>query len=278
MAVLSRTDAYDPAVTLRDLRNAIVTHRIATRLHSANAWRGFMEHHIFAVWDFMTLLKRLQQEFTCVTLPWLPKRETSLARFVNDLVLAEESDIDASGAATSHFELYLRAMADCGADTAAIERVLHEVGHGKSIAEALALCGASTEVVDFVETNMDVALHGSREEITGAFFWGREELIPVMFEPLLRRIAEQDARFEHMHDYLQRHIELDGTDHGPKAEALLNTVCRTPKQRLAAQQVAIRVLRARLHFWDHLTEVLDAAADDARHEGTVAQALSRSNG
>ena len=152
MNVQPRTDTSDPAVTLHELRNAIVTHRIATRLHSAHAWRVFMEHHIFAVWDFMTLLKRLQQEFTCVSLPWMPKRETSLARFVNDLVLAEESDIDASGAATSHFELYLRAMGDCGADTGAIERVLREVSMGKSVTEALALCGASTEVVDFVET------------------------------------------------------------------------------------------------------------------------------
>ena len=100
-----------------------------------------------------------------------------------------------------------------------------------------------------------------------------------MFEPLLRRIAEQDSRFEHMHDYLQRHIELDGTDHGPKAEALLNTVCRTPKQRLAAQQVAIRVLQARLQFWDHLTDVLDAAADDDAHcAHTAAPALGRSDG
>ena len=252
----------DPTAHMQSLRDAIVAHRISTRLHSALAWRILMEHHVFAVWDFMSLLKRLQRELTCVSTPWMPRRNADLARFVNALVLAEESDEDASGEATSHFELYVRAMDACGADTTAIAQVLREVAAGTAVAQALASSGAPPAAKAFVATTLDVAANGSLEEVVGAFLWGREALIPPMFEPLLRRVAEQDERFAPMHYYLQRHIELDGSDHGPKAQAMLDTVCGTPAQRSMAQRVAVRVLQARLRLWDSIADSIDAAVND----------------
>ena len=253
----------DPTVAMQALRDAIVTHRIARHLHSAQAWQVLMEHHIFAVWDFMSLLKRLQRELTCVSLPWMPRRDAELARFVNALVLAEESDEDAAGEATSHFELYLRAMAECGADTTSMALLLREVATGVPVVQALAACGAPRAAQAFVATTLDVATQGSLEEVTGAFFWGREELIPPMFEPLLGRVAAQDKRFARLHHYLQRHIDLDGTDHGPKARALLDRVCTSPAQLMAAQNAAIRVLRARLRLWDSIADGVEALAREA---------------
>ncbi len=261
MQALPGPHAPNPTEQMNLLRDAIVGHRLNTRLHSAMAWRTLMEHHVFAVWDFMSLLKRLQRELTCVSTPWMPRRSAELARFVNALVLAEESDEDESREASSHFELYVRAMKVCGADTTAITQVLRDVAAGAPWAQALAESSAPPAARAFVTTTLDVVDNGCVEEVVGAFLWGREALIPPMFAPLLGCVAQQDKRFAPMHYYLQRHIELDGSDHGPKAQAMLDTVCGTPAQQLMARQAAVRVLHARLRLWDSIADNIDAAVD-----------------
>ena len=80
-----------------------------------------MEYHVYAVWDFMSLLKALQIELTCTTLPWKPVGDTKIRRLINSIVLEEESDVDADGNPSSHYEMYLDAMIECGADTKKIE-------------------------------------------------------------------------------------------------------------------------------------------------------------
>ena len=80
-----------------------------------------MRYHVFAVWDFMSLLKSLQKEITCVSPPWKPsKYPAEMVRLINQIVLGEESDLDQSGNAISHFELYLKGMEEVGASTAEI--------------------------------------------------------------------------------------------------------------------------------------------------------------
>ena len=71
----------------------------------------FMVHHVWAVWDYFQLLKRLQQELTCVRLPWRPVADPQLRRFVNEIVLEEETDVLEDGVTYgSHLELYLQVI------------------------------------------------------------------------------------------------------------------------------------------------------------------------
>jgi hypothetical protein len=100
---------------LDNLREALLTHPIYTDVVSVADLRRFMEDHVFAVWDFMSLLKRLQQEMTCTRVPWFPAENARAARLVNDIVIGEETDFDPDGTYASH--LYLRAMGDVGAST-----------------------------------------------------------------------------------------------------------------------------------------------------------------
>src|SRR5580704_18311388 len=98
-------------------------------LDSRPAILTFMEHHVFAVWDFMSLLKSLQRNLTCVELPWVPTGPTGSRRLINDIVLVEESDERGDGF-ISHFELYLEGMAQAGADRAAIDAFIGLIRHG----------------------------------------------------------------------------------------------------------------------------------------------------
>src|SRR5690606_8751389 len=107
---------------LAQKKTELNSHPIFSEIHSISVLQRFMDSHVFAVWDFMSLTKRLQQELTCVQLPWLPPKDPHAARLINEIVLGEESDDRPAQGHYSHFELYLDAMREVGASTAAIER------------------------------------------------------------------------------------------------------------------------------------------------------------
>ena len=103
-------------------RVTIVKHPIYHQLHTLAEVNTFTENHVFAVWDFMSLLKRLQQDMTCIRVPWFPADNTKAARLINDIVIGEETDIGPDGSYVSHLGLYLRAMREIGASTRRFER------------------------------------------------------------------------------------------------------------------------------------------------------------
>jgi hypothetical protein len=116
---------------LLDLRLRLVEHPLYSSLQGPAEVRIFQQHHVYCVWDFMTLLKALQRRLTCVDLPWLPTPDPAARRLVNEIVLGEESDEDGAGGHCSHFELYLGAMRDAGADTEPIETFLAALRAGQ---------------------------------------------------------------------------------------------------------------------------------------------------
>ena len=239
---------------LCSLRAALLDHSIYTQVASIADLRRFMEDHVFAVWDFMSLLKRLQQDMTCVTVPWFPADDAKAARLINDIVIGEETDIGPDCSYISHLALYLRAMRDVGASTRQYEKFRSLVLVGVPVEEALTRIGAPPHVQTFVGHTMALANSGSTEEVLAAFFYGREDIIPEMFRRLLGTLygaKHNNDRLLHFIYYIDRHIELDGDSHGPMGRELLkDLVAHSPHRRERALRAACNSIKARIGLWN----------------------------
>ena len=243
---------------LQPYRQRMVEHSVYRRLDTLADLRVFMEHHVFAVWDFMSLLKALQRELTCVELPWVPKGNPATRRLINDIVLEEETDLDPEGQPTSHFELYLRAMREAGANTAPAQQLLAALAGGASVPEALAAAQAPASVREFVQHTFAVVAGGQPHAIASAFTFGREDVIPDMFRNLVDDLARRfPGQLDTFIYYLNRHIELDEDHHAPLAHQMVRDLCGTDATRWAeATEVARQGMAARVAFWDGIAAAL----------------------
>lgn len=241
------------------LRASLLDHPIYARVNGAHAARVFMSHHVFAVWDFMSLLKALQRRLTSVELPWLPPLDRQAARLINEIVLAEESDEDGKGSFAGHYDLYLEAMGNVGADSTGIERMVNALRAGLSLERALVVGEVPEASAEFVRTTLDIAMNGATHEIAAAFFLGREQVIPSMFDQLRTSVGRVDTGItERLRYYLSRHVEIDADQHGPAAERLLVSLCGDDDEKWAgAEATACRSLRARIQLWDGVVRALD---------------------
>jgi hypothetical protein len=170
---------------LATLRAALLDHPVYAEVASAADLRIFMEDHVFAVWDFMSLLKRLQQDMTCTRVPWFPAENARAARLINDIVIGEETDVGPDGSYLSHLDLYLRAMAEIGASAHQFDTFRSLARVGLPVEAAMARVGVPPHVQAFVAHTMALANSGATEEVLAAFFHGREDVIPEMFRRLL---------------------------------------------------------------------------------------------
>jgi hypothetical protein len=239
---------------LGSLRVALLDHPLYADVASVADLRRFMEDHVFAVWDFMSLLKRLQQDMTCTRVPWFPADNARAARLINDIVIGEETDVDPDGSYVSHLDLYLRAMGDVGASTSQFGAFRSLVQVGIPVEVALARIGVPPYVQTFVAHTMALANSGTTEEVLAAFFYGREDIIPEMFSRLLQTLydaRDNDDRMRHFIYYVDRHIELDGDSHGPKGRELLEgLVANSPHMAERALRAACSSIKARIDFWN----------------------------
>jgi len=241
-------------------RRALLTHPIYEAVRDRPALQRFMEAHVFAVWDFMALLKSLQRRLTCVEVAWVPPRSRIAARLVNEIVLGEESDAIEPGTSMSHFELYLQAMRELGARPTAVESFVASLSDGTPPLLAIAKAAVPEFVRRFVENTLTLALSGTDEELAASFLLGREDLVPAMFRRLLPVLAPTHEA-NSLRFYLARHIEVDEGEHGPLARRLLSDLCGTdPMRWQRATDAARRALIARRHLWDGVMHAIDSSA------------------
>ncbi|ADB35067.1 conserved hypothetical protein [Kribbella flavida DSM 17836] len=236
-----------------DARDKVVQHPLYANLDTHESLVTFMEHHVFAVWDFMSLLKSLQRELTCVTVPWIPTAHPGSRRLINDIVMVEESDelvVDGQAGFISHFELYVNGMREAGADTTAIEQLIGLLRDGGSVVESLRAAGVPEASIDFAGTTWDIIENAPVHCQAAAFAFGREDLIPDMFTQVVA-VNERSRKLNTFVDYLERHIEVDGEFHTPMAMQMVADLCGDDQAKW--QQCADTIntaLAARARLWD----------------------------
>ena len=244
-------------------RQRMIEHPVFTAIRDIQDLRIFMETHVFAVWDFMSLVKRLQRDLTCVEVPWLPPRDRHAAQLINQIVLGEETDIGPSGEPVSHLELYLGAMQEVGADTARFELFQTALANGATLAGAFDDAAVAPFIREFTGQTLQIAGRAPLLTVMASFFYGREDVIPRMFSSLLEKWrigAEQAPLFVY---YLKRHIEVDSDEHGPAAKAILAAATAgDPLRELQVLDAARLSIEARIRLWDGLLTSLNEWKQD----------------
>ena len=240
---------------LSDLRKNLHDHRIYATLKNTRDIRTFMELHIFAVWDFMSLLKSLQQSLTQLQLPWIPAKNAVLARFINEIILGEESDLNELNQPRSHFEMYLEAMIEIGANTAKIDYFIKEVTKGTKIEKALDDVQLEKRVADFTKYTFQIISTNKIHLIAAAFTFGREDIIPDMFNEILSEGDINKNKYDKIAYYFNRHIELDGDEHGPLSLQMVSELCgEDTKKWKEVLIVAKESIRQRIKLWDAISD------------------------
>jgi hypothetical protein len=253
-----RTDFDGLRRAINGPRQRLLNHRVYGMIDTTERLRIFMQAHVFAVWDFMSLAKRLQNDLTCTSVPWVPPRIPVLARFANEVILAEESDRGPDGHPRSHLELYLEAMSDVDASTEQFRLFLLHLRDGAELGDALWQARVPRFIRSFVEETVRTAVSDSTVAVASSFLFGREDLIPEMFERLLPTCGGGELGAPNFAYYLRRHIELDGEEHGPVARVALTSLAGDGwRAWRTAERAAKRALHNRLRLWDGVCEVIE---------------------
>ncbi len=246
-----------PAFILR-LRDRLDAHPIYAALTSLDDLRVFMQHHVYSVWDFMSLIKYLQHQIAPARWPWTPHGDASVQRFINELVLEEETDVALPGhiGHTSHFMLYLAAMHEIGADAETPLRFVEQVTN-EGIAAALQSGLPPAPSVEFTRTTFEFLDSGKPHTVAAALALGREHVIPAMFRAMLSRMTVSAPQAPSFHYYLNRHVKLDEDFHAPLSLRLLEALCGEDARKWQeAETAALHAVDARLQFWDGVMHAL----------------------
>ncbi len=247
--------------SIENQKQQLLQHSLYEKVKTIDDLHCFLENHVFAVWDFMSLLKALQSKLTCTTTPWLPVGNPAIRYLINEIVVAEETDLAQDGSRQSHFEMYLDAMQQCGANTRPVLHFLEDVKRTQNIFVSIKQSDLHPNVKAFLDFTFRVIEEGKPHQIAAAFTFGREDLIPSMFTEILHnfQVNFPETDLSKLIYYFERHIELDADEHGPMAMQMISELCGDVEQNWnEVKEVSVLALEKRIGLWNAIEEQIVA--------------------
>lgn len=240
---------------LKGLRRKLAKHRLYKSLHKVEDIQEFAEHHVFAVWGSMSLLKVLQQQLTNTKIPWSPVPNPVLARLINEMVLTEESGINEQGLAQSHFEMYVDAMQEIGADTSQIHQFVQLIYAGATVDYAMNQIKIDRKISHFIVYIFNIIKTGKTHLIAASLILSRTDIPSKIFLEILTD-TEQDA---HKWKYcLTHHAEFNPGQYGTSSLELIAELCgKNKKDWQEVIEVAKHALNQKIILWNRITEMIE---------------------
>jgi len=236
---------------LEPLKNRLRNHSLYSKIKDVDDLNIFSNAHVYAVWDFMSLLKFLQINLTSISIPWFPSKNTTTAKLINEIVAGEETDEDQEGQPVSHFEMYIDSIEEFGLNTSEIINNLNTLNNIETINKDIEKLNIKSYVKDFLKFTFSVIKRGKIHEVASVFTFGREDLIPDMFIPLIEGINSENNDLNKLIYYFKRHIEVDGDMHGPMSMEMLSYLCNNDPSKISESAlIAEKALLARISLWD----------------------------
>ena len=245
---------------IKSLRDKLLNHRLYSNIERIEDLQIFTENHIYAVWDFMSLLKALQIKLTCTKTPWVPNNNSQTAYLINEIVLAEETDVNQLGERKSHYELYIDAMIDIGAKIEFSTKNINEIASSKNVFASIDNLELHKNIKEFLRFTFSVIEEGKPHKIAAIFTFGRENLIPNMFNEILREFEKniKDKDISKLIYYFERHIELDEDEHGPMALEMVSMLAENDQKKWdEIEKISIEALEKRILLWDAINDQLE---------------------
>ena len=245
---------------IKNHRDRLLEHKLYSNIETIKDLQLFTENHIYAVWDFMSLLKALQIRLTCTKTPWLPNKNSQTAYLINEIVLAEETDVNQAGERKSHYELYLDAMIDIGAKTEIPIEKINQIANSEDIFNAIENLNIHDNIKEFLNFTFSIIKEGKTHKIAAIFTFGRENLIPNMFNEILREFEKNisGGDISKLIYYFERHIELDEDEHGPMALEMVSMLAGNDNEKWKEiEEISIEALEKRILLWDAINEQIE---------------------
>ena len=245
---------------IKSHRDKLLNHRLYSNIERIEDLQIFTENHIYAVWDFMSLLKALQIKLTCTKTPWAPNNNSQTAYLINEIVLAEETDVNQLGERKSHYELYIDAMIDIGAKIEFPTKNINEIASSKNVFASIDNLELHKNIKEFLRFTFSVIEEGKPHKIAAIFTFGRENLIPNMFNEILREFEKniKDKDISKLIYYFERHIELDEDEHGPMALEMVSMLAENDQKKWdEIEKISIEALEKRILLWDAINDQLE---------------------
>lgn len=244
---------------IREQKEVLLNHSLYKEIRTIKDLQRFTEYHAYAVWDFMSLLKALQINLTCTSVPWFASRLPNTRYLINEIVLAEESDEYLDGRRLSHYEMYIDAMQAIGADVRGIGDFVIRIQQGGEIFDSIERSNLDLRIKDFLRFTFEIIKTGEAHKIASAFTFGREDLIPDMFTSILTEFQHSfpETDLSKLIYYFKRHIELDGDEHGPLAMQMIEELANDDPQKWNdIRLVAKTALQKRIALWDAIADAV----------------------